>query len=170
MPPTLLSCHRELVAQRDRWLHRRKQQQRSRERVQNTSLSLMTFGDLRNNVCWEMLALCRVRVGSGFIKAQAAKALGDGAVTHSPCVCTQTHIYAHRFDSCVWTEQPCLWPFLQRSTASLRTCTFPSALSLPLRLGSMYMTSKYGLLAGGSDFIKSQMKVDCVSWRSLVTQ
>lgn len=110
-----------------------------------------------------MLALWRVRVSSGFIKAQATKALGDGAVAHSPCVCVYTNTHL-----CTQVRQLCLDRATLPVTLSAEVHRFFThscipALSLPLRVGSMYMTSKYSLLAGGSDFIKSQMKVDCVS-------
>lgn len=66
-------------------------------------------------------------------------------VTDSLCVYTATHIYAHRFDSCVCTEHPCLWPSLLRSSLTLcgpHECaslhTFSSAPSLPLSAGSIY--------------------------------
>lgn len=51
-----------------------------------------------------MLALWRVRVGSGFIKAQATKALGDGAVTHSPRVCVHKHTSMHTGSTAVFGQ------------------------------------------------------------------
>lgn len=130
-----------------------------------------------NNVCWEMLALWRVRGGWEFIKASATNRCRDGG-SRQPCVCTQTHVYAHWFDSCVWTEHRCPWPSLLRSTLALAAIMnapkevhiFSSDFSLPLLDQCKHKWLPLLPLSGESSFIKSQMKPDHISCGSWVTR
>lgn len=85
-----------------------------------------------------MLALWRVRVGSGFIKAQATKALGDGAVTHSPCVCVYTNTHL-----CTQVRQLCLDRATLPVTFSAEVHRFFTHSYIPLRSQSPSETWKY---------------------------